>query len=252
MTLFSSEGGASMRTKTVACLGLVVLLTSAFAAAGRRSAPPMAGTVSGTVTFTGTPPKMKPIDMAKEPSCAAQHSTPAETQTVVTGPNSSLQYVVVYVSAGDQAATAPTTPVRFDQKGCTYIPHVLAMIANQPLEIANNDQTSHNIHPIPTKNPEWNKSQPPGSPPIETKYATPEFIPVKCNIHPWMHGYFAVLNTSHYAVTGEDGTFSLAGLPPGKYTITAWQEHMGTQTQDVTITGSETQKVNFVFKATPY
>jgi plastocyanin len=253
MNLNSSKGGVSMRTKTYAGLGLAALLTSALALApSRRSVPPMAGTVSGTVTFTGTPPKMKPIDMAKEPSCAAKHSTPAMTETVVTGPNNTLQYVVVYVSAGDQPATAPATPVKFDQSGCTYVPHVLAMVAGQDLQISNNDQTSHNIHPIPTKNPEWNKSQPPGSPPIDTKYTTPEFIPVKCNIHPWMHGYFAVLSTSHYAVTGPDGTFSLAGLPPGKYTLTAWQEHMGTQTADVTITGNETSKVDFVFKATPY
>jgi Carboxypeptidase regulatory-like domain len=243
-----------MRTTTFAGLGAVVLVSAALAPASlkRHAAPLMAGSVSGTVTFTGTPPKMKPIDMAKEPSCAAQHATPIETETVVAGPNSSLQYVVVYVSAGEQPGAAPSTSVRFDQKGCQYIPHVLAMMANQSLEIANDDQTSHNIHPIPTKNPEWNKSQPPGSPPIETKYANPEFIPVKCNIHPWMHGYFAVMSTPHYAVTGADGSFTIAGLPPGKYTLTAWQEHMGTQTADVTITGSETQKVNFVFKATPY
>ena len=77
-------------------------------------------------------------------------------------------------------------PVHLDQKGCQYIPHVVVMHAGQSLEIANNDQTSHNIHPLPTKNPEWNKSQPPGSPPIVTKYDNPDFIPVKCNVHPWM------------------------------------------------------------------
>src|ERR1700721_2345769 len=126
------------------------------------------------------------------------------------------------------------------------------MQVSQQLQIFNDDQTSHNIHPLAKGNPEWNKSQPAGSPPIDTKYDKSEFIPVKCNIHPWMHGYFAVLNTSHYAVTGPDGSFSIPGLPPGKYTLTAWRGHMGTQTADVTITGSETAKVNFVFKATPY
>ena len=126
------------------------------------------------------------------------------------------------------------------------------MQVDQGLQIYNDDQTSHNIHPLAKVNSEWNKSQPAGSPPIDTKYDKPEFIPVKCNIHPWMHGYFVVLNTSHYAVTGPDGGFSLKGLPAGKYTVTAWQEQYGTQTQDVTIGAGETKPVNFTFKALPY
>jgi plastocyanin len=235
--------------RTIAALGAVLLGTTAFAPSAPRAI--LAGSVSGTVTFTGTPPKMKPIDMAKEPSCAKQHATPVETETVVTGPNDALGFVVVYVSAGDMG-TAATQTVKFDQHGCQYLPHIQAMHAGQPLEITNSDQTSHNIHPLPSKNPEWNKSQPPGAPPIETKYDNAEFIPVKCNVHPWMHGYFAVLNTGHFAVTANDGSYTITGLPPGKYTLTAWQEKFGTQTADITITGSETAKANFVFKATPY
>ena len=84
--------------------------------------------------------------------------------------------------------------------------------------IDNDDQTSHNIHPLAKVNQEWNKSQPPGSPPIDTKYEKPEFIPVKCNIHPWMHGYFVVLKTSHYADQREDGS-TKSRVPPGKYTV---------------------------------
>jgi carboxypeptidase family protein len=122
----------------------------------------------------------------------------------------------------------------------------------QPLDIYNNDQTSHNIHPLAKVNPEWNKSQPPGTPPIHATYDKPEFIAVKCNVHPWMHGYFAVLTTSHYAVTGNDGKFSLAGLPAGKYTITAWHERFGTQSQEVTVSEGGTATANFVFKALPY
>lgn len=215
-------------------------------------APAFDGTIHGTVTFTGTPPKMKMIDMAKEPTCAAQHPTPIKTETVVTGPNNALQWVVVYISAGDQVSDASKETVTFTQKGCEYLPHVLAMQAGQPLEIVNADKTSHNIHPLPRLNPEWNKSQPPGSPPIQTSYAKPEFIAVKCNIHPWMHGYFAVLDTKHYAITGNDGTFSIGGLAPGKYTLTAWQEHMGTQTQEVTVGANGSATANFVFKAMPY
>jgi plastocyanin len=231
-----------------------VMLAAVFAAsvAAIVTAAPGSGTIEGKVTYTGTPMKRKPIDMSKEPTCAKQYSTPQMTENVVTGPGNTLQYVVVYISAGAPDASAPSAVVTFDQKGCHYTPHVLAFQVDQELKIVNSDQTSHNIHPLAKINHEWNKSQPPGTPPITEKYDKPEFIPVKCNIHPWMHGYFAVLKNSHYAVSGEDGSFKLPNLPPGKYTVTAWHEQYGTQTQDVTITGNETKTINFVFHATPY
>jgi plastocyanin len=237
-----------MRMKQIYIAGLTVLAASAIVV----YAAPSGGTISGKVTYEGTPAKAKPIDMSKEPSCAKQHATPITTETVVTGANNALENVVVYVSAGAPDEGAPSQPVKFDQKGCQYIPHVLAFQVNQTLEIANDDQTSHNIHPLPKINREWNKSQPPGTPPMTDKYDKPEFIPVKCNIHPWMHGNFAVLKNSHYAVTAGGGSFTLPNLPPGKYTITAWHESYGDQTQEVTISGSETKSVNFVFKAKPY
>jgi hypothetical protein len=213
---------------------------------------PGGGTVSGKITYEGTPAKQKPIDMSKEPSCAKEHATPITTETVVTGPGNALGNVVVYISAGAPDDSAPSQPVTFTQKGCQYIPHVLAFQVNQELKVLNDDQTSHNIHPLAKINREWNKSQPPGSPPIVDKYDKMEFIPVKCNIHPWMHGSFAVLKNSHYAISADDGGFKLPNLPPGKYTITAWHESYGDQTQDVTIAGSETKTVNFSFKAKPY
>jgi plastocyanin len=212
-----------------------------------------AGTVSGKITYTGTPAKMKPIDMSKEPTCAKQHPTPVMTEAVFTGANNALANVVVYVSAGaSDEASVPSQAVTFTQKGCQYIPHVLAMHTGQELKVVNDDQTSHNIHPLAKVNREWNKSQPPGTPPLSEKFDKEEFIPVKCNVHPWMHGYFAVLKTSHYATSGENGSFTLPNLPPGKYTITAWQENYGAQTQDVTISGNETKTVDFTFKAKPY
>jgi plastocyanin len=195
---------------------------------------------------------MKPIDMAKEPSCAAEHKSPVMTESAIAGPNNSLEGVVIYISAGDQGSAAPHTAVRYDQRGCQYLPHVAVMEVNQEIEIYNTDKTSHNIHPLAKVNPEWNKSQPPGAPPLKETFAKAEFIPVKCNIHPWMHGYFAVLNTSHATVSGENGEFSLKGLPAGKYTVTAWHERFGTQSQEVTVGAGAAPKLNFVFKATPY
>jgi hypothetical protein len=212
-----------------------------------------AGTVTGKVTYTGTPAKQKPIDMSKEPSCAKQHATPITGETVVTGPNNALENVVVYISAGaNDEGKVPSQAVSYDQKGCQYVPHVLPMHTGQELKISNDDQTSHNIHPLAKVNQEWNKSQPPGTPPIVQKYEKEEFISVKCNIHPWMHGYFVVLKTNHYDVSKSGGEFKLPDLPPGKYTITAWHEDYGTQTADVTITGNESKDVNFTFKAKAY
>jgi Carboxypeptidase regulatory-like domain len=239
-----------MPIKYIASLVLVIL--AGFAIMLRATPPAGSATIEGKVTYTGTPPKMKPIDMAKEPTCAKEHNPPEMTQNVVTGPGNTLQYVVVYISAGEQSSPPPSQPVRYDQKGCMYIPHVLPMQAGQELMIYTDDPFAHNIHPMPKINPEWNKSQPPGAPPIVTKWEKPEFIPVKCNIHPWMHGYFVVLRNSHYSVTDNNGAFSLKGLAPGKYTVTAWQEQYSTQSQDVTVSGSETKTVNFVFKVTPY
>jgi plastocyanin len=195
---------------------------------------------------------MRAIDMAKEPSCVAQHPTPVMTEAVVTGPDNAVANVVVYISAGASSTATPTEVVRYDQKGCQYIPHVAVMQVGQPLEIYNNDQTSHNIHPLALVNPEWNKSQPVGTTPIHASYAKPEFIAVKCNVHPWMHGYFIVLTTAHHAVTGNDGGFTLAGLAPGKYTVTAWHEKFGEQSQEVTVAATGTVKTDFAFRALPY
>src|SRR6266542_3636943 len=217
-----------MRTRSMLIPATAVLVLGALARSGVVRAAAAAGAISGTVTYTGTPPKAKPIDMAKEPACAQQHATPVTTEAVVTGPGNALRWVVVYISAGDQGAAASAAGVRYDQKGCQY------------------------IHPLAKVNPEWNKSQPKGAPPIHTKFEQPEFIPVKCNIHPWMHGYFVVLTAAHSTVTDENGGFTLTGLPPGKYTVTAWHEQFGTQSQEVTISGTETKTIHLVFKATPY
>ena len=236
-----------MRTKQAFITGVAIL-----AAVTMTSAVPDGGTVSGKVTYEGTPAKQKPIDMSKEPSCAKQYATPPTTETVVTGPNNGLENVVVYISAVAPEEPPPSQPAVFTQKGCRYIPHVLALQVNQPLQVLNEDQTSHNIHPLAKINREWNKSQPPGTPPIVDKYDKMEFIPVKCNVHPWMHGTFAVLKNSHYSISGGDGGFSLPNLPPGKYTVSAYHESYGDQSQEVIIADSETKTVNFVFKAKPY
>jgi len=230
---------------------LFLAALATLAAVTLTSAGPGSGSISGKITYEGTPAKQKPIDMSKEPSCASQHSTPVTTETVVTGPGNTLENVVVYISAGAPDEPPPSTSANFDQKGCQYLPHVLAFQVGQEVKISNHDQTIHNIHALAKINREWNKSQTPGAPPITEKYDKPEMIPVKCNVHPWMHGNFAVLKNSHYAISGPDGTFKLPNLPPGKYTITAWHEPDMQMTQNVEISGSEAKNITFVFKLKP-
>ena len=150
--------------------------------------------VRGVVKFEGTVPKPKLISMSADPSCAKQHPSPVLAQEVMTDSKGDLQNVIVFVSEGlgDRTFDAPTQPVVVEQKGCMYTPHVLAVRANQPLHVVNDDPTSHNIHPTPANNREWNKAEPPGSS-LDESFAREEIaIPVKCNVHPWMHGYVAV------------------------------------------------------------
>ena len=214
-----------------------------------------AGTrVVGKVTLNGSLAKPKPFDLSKEPACARIHAAdPLFPETVLTGPGNSLRNVVVYISTGaPYPGPVPSTPVLFDQQGCHYTTHVLVFRVGQEVKISNSDPLSHNIHTLAKVNREWNKIQPPGTPPFAYSYESEEFIPVKCNIHPWMQGYFAVLRTPYFAVTGDDGDFSLGDLPPGRYTVTAWHETLGTQSQEIEIRSSgEPQTLNFTFTVKP-
>ena len=210
-------------------------------------------TVTGVVKFEGKTPAPKAISMAADPRCAKQHHAPVFSQDLVTDTKGDVQYAVVFVAdgLGDRTFDQPAQPVVIDQKGCMYEPHVVAMQANQPLEVVNQDPTSHNIHPVPANNREWNKAEPPGSKAEET-FSRPEIaIPLRCNIHPWMHGYIAVFKNPYFAVTKPDGSFDLHGLPPGTYVIKAWQEKLGTTTQTITVSANETKTVDFVFKSHP-
>ena len=231
---------------------LMVCISAPRAVRAGGPAPTTTGaTVRGNVRFEGKVPAAKAISMAADPVCAKQHPSPMMAQEVMADAKGELQNVIVFVSEGlgDRTFDAPSQPVVVEQKGCMYEPHVLAVRANQKLEVVNDDATSHNIHPTPANNREWNKAEPPGSK-LEDSFAREEIaIPVKCNVHPWMRGYIAVFKHPYFSVTGKDGGFDLSNLPPGTYTIKAWHEKLGSSTQTVTIGANETKEINFVFKA---
>src|ERR1017187_1400281 len=231
-------------------LAVCISAPHAVRAGGPPPTSPVA-TVRGNVRFEGKVPVAKAISMSADPVCAKQHPSPVFAQEVMIEAKGDLLNVVVFVAEGlgDRTFDAPTQPVVVEQKGCMYQPHVLAVRANQPLHVVNDDPTSHNIHPTPANNREWNKAEPPGSS-VDESFAREEIaIPVKCNLHPWMHGYIAVFKHPFFAVTGKDGNFDLSGLPPGTYTIKAWHETLGTSTQTITLGANESKQISFVFKA---
>jgi plastocyanin len=214
--------------------------------------PTTAATITGKVSFDGEKPKPRQIRMDAEAACAALHKEPVYGEEVVVN-DGALQYVFVYVKEGLGGKTfAPRTEqVVLDQKGCVYTPHMIGVQVGQTVKILNSDPTTHNIHPVPANNREWNTSMSPGGAPLERTFAREEvMVPVKCNVHPWMKSYIGVLKHPFFAVTAKDGTFEIKGLPPGDYTIEAWHERLGATTQKVTLAAKDSKALDFTLKAT--
>lgn len=216
------------------------------------------GTVTGVIAFNGTVPAAKKIDTSADPVCGQRNPNLTLEDTVVK--DGKLANVFVYIKEGaatdgtkfaDYTWNTPSTAVQLDQNGCHYKPHVMGIQTNQKLSITNSDPTQHNIHPTPKLNPEWNQTQQSGQPPIEKTFARSEvLIPVKCNQHPWMKAYIGVLKHPFFAVSAEDGTYSLKGVPPGTYTVVAWREGGadGTQkTMSVTVPANGSATADFAF-----
>ncbi len=209
-----------------------------------------AGSVTGTIKFDGVVPQMKVINMIDVPNCAKLHSAPVMTESVVPGDNGTLQNVLVYLQGDFSAYSFPQTvqPVKVEQEGCIYTPHVVALMTRDVLEVTNKDAVTHNINAMSQLQQGWNETQPQGGQPIVRIFSKEE-IPmiVKCNMHPWMRFYLAVVSHPYFQVTGKDGQFALRNVPPGTYTLTAWHETYGTKKQTIVIQPKQEQAVTITF-----
>jgi plastocyanin len=220
---------------------------------GAQSAPALGGSsITGTVSFAGEAPALRPLDMAGEAVCHEKHGgQPVPNEMLVLGNGNTMANIMVWVSNGlpaGQTWPAPNTPVVLDQQGCQYVPHVMGIMVGQPYRILNSDGILHNIHTLPKINPMFNRGQPATLKELTTSFPQPEnMFEVKCDVHPWMLAYIGVYTHPFFSVTGTDGTFTIAGLEAGTYEITAWHERLGTQTASVTVSGSDTASQDFTF-----
>jgi plastocyanin len=210
-----------------------------------------ASAITGTVTFAGAAPTLPPLSMAADPACAAMHEGSVPAEVLVLGSGNTMGNILVWVSEGLPAGrtwTAPTTPVVLDQKGCLYVPRVMGIMVGQPYRILNSDGILHNVNTLPKINRSFNQAQPAARKEMTTTFDRPEAVfEIKCDIHPWMSAYVSVFTHPFFSVTSADGQYTISGLAPGTYQITAWHERLGTRTASVTVGDDDTQTQDFEF-----
>ena len=214
--------------------------------------PATAASISGTIVYRGASPARQIISMESDEGCQKVHAgKPVYDEPIVTGNNGGLANVFVYIQSGLEGKKfePPKEAVTIDQKGCLFVPRIIGVRAGQPLDLKNSDPVSHNIHPMPSNNREWNEQQSPGTPDVQHKFARPEvMIPVKCNVHGWMHAWIGVVDHPYFAVTGTDGGFTWLQVPPGDYMISTWHEKLGGQAQPLHVNASGAGKISFTYR----
>jgi hypothetical protein len=208
------------------------------------------GSLTGTVSLTGTPPSPMRIDMSADPIC--DENNPEPLTELIEVRDGRLANALIYVKAGTAldglSFETPATNVVLEQRGCRYVPHVLGVQVNQTLEIRNSDNTTQNVHATPKLNPDRNQSQAPLSEPVTMRFGQSEIaIPIKDNQHPWKKAWVGVFKHPFFAVSDNKGAFTIEGLPPGDYTIVAWHEQFGEKELNVTIYPGSQQTFDFIF-----
>jgi plastocyanin len=241
-----TKGAGMCRAGKRLCLAAGMIAVSVWPAVALA-----ASTISGTVTFDGKVPPLKPLSMDADPACAKKHAKPVPSEMLALGSGNTMGNVMVWVSKGlpsGKTWPVPKTPVTLDQRGCVYVPHVMGIMVGQTYRILNSDGVLHNIHTLPKVNKSFNKGMPANLKEATTVFEKPEgMFQIKCDVHPWMSAYVGVFTHPFFSVTSTDGKFTISGLDPGTYEITAWHERLGPQTTSVTVGANETKTQDFKF-----
>ena len=233
------------RGMRVAMAGVVLVLAAKGASAG---------SVTGTVKYEGTVPKLAPIKMDADPECLKKHGgQPVAAEMLLLGAGNTVGNVFVYVKSGLPAGKsypAPSSPIVMDQKGCQYHPHVMGVMVGQPFKILNSDAILHNVHAMPAVNQQFNEGMPANRTEAVHTFSKAEAVfKIKCDVHPWMSAYVAVMTHPFFSITAADGKFKIDNLPAGTYTVEAWHERLPVQTASVTVGASDSKTVDFKLAA---
>ena len=211
------------------------------APAARPTVPAGTGIVKGIITFHGT----RPIPAVIGGDCCPG-TPPVVDESISVGADGGLKNVVLWIQDGPNVDIGPMTDRVLAQKGCNYVPHVVALRTGQTLVVTSHDPTLHNVHIEAEQNPSQNFSESNGeNHPVH--FDRPERVRFKCDVHPWMTAYAAVFDHPCFAVSGSDGRFEIDHLPPGTYTLRAWQEKLGEKSMQVTVTADKPAEVKLEF-----
>ena len=189
------------------------------------------GIVRGVVRLNGTPPVMQTI----ENKPCHDGATPIQEETVLVNDDGTLRNVFVYVQGAPRVSGAGKEPAVLDQVNCRYVPHVLGIQVDQRLRIRSSDPTLHNVHYNPSRNEAQNFGFTSAGAERVVTFKAPEIIRTKCDVHPWMSAYIGVFENPLFAIAADGGTYEIKGLPAGTYTLTAWHEKYGEQSQEIVV-----------------
>lgn len=199
------------------------------------------GTIQGKVTFTGTPPPPRKIIPTKDKEvCGGIRDEPR----ILLGPDKGVEGSFVYLKKVEKgkAWEKPAKPPVIDNKDCRFVPRV-QVIPKADLAIRNSDPVLHNTHGFFGKLTAFNVALPNQGQTVTRPIRRTGIMRVECDAHGWMLAWIHVADNPYYAVTGKDGAFTITDLPPGQYTLVAWQEYTEEVESPVTVKAKETATI---------
>jgi hypothetical protein len=205
------------------------------------------GSIKGKVVFNGTtPPKRKVVPTKDREVCG---SGVREVDLITVGPDKGVAEAVVYLAKLEKGKAWPKVvkPPEIDNRKCDFVPHV-QVIQPGDFVVVNSDPVLHNTKSFFDRTPVFNLALPNQGQRITRQIKRSGVMRVECDAHGWMLGWVYVADNPYYAMTQKDGTFTITDVPPGDYTLVAWQEFTGPTEMPVTVKAKDAAAVTVELK----